>query len=345
MAASILSDKKFLLLLGMWWLAVMLMQFLILRELKVDDYHSAVDAAVSIVLLAALCFALSNNMRFYLPGKEKFWYILISSLLLCFIWMILTMIVFRFVFGNDSPYISFFKETVWVRYGGGFLMAGSITMLSLLLYNSQEQKEMQSRHNEAEKLAREAELFKLRQQLQPHFLFNSLNSISALTINDPEKARQMVQQLSEFLRGMLRRDDDKEIPLKNELRYISLYLEIEKVRFGNRLKTEIDCPDNALEKLLPPMILQPVVENAIKFGLYDTTGEVLIKIVVSFSEGYLRISVQNPFDPETNTPLAGTGFGLSSIARRLYLLFSRTDLIRTYSREAIFFTEISIPQL
>lgn len=342
---NVVADKKFLVFIGVWWILVMVMQFLILSALKVDYYFAAVDSIVSIVLLALLCFGLSNNMKYYLPRSEKFWYIIISGVLLCFIWLILVLIAFKIIFGAGDPYIDFLRSSMWVRYGTGFLMSGCVTMFSLLLYNRQEQKEMQAMRNEAERLTKEAELFKLRQQLQPHFLFNSLNSISSLTMSDPQKARQMIQQLSEFLRGMLHKDDDKEISLKNELRYIGLYLEIEKVRFGNRLKTEIICPEEAEDKLLPPLIIQPVVENAIKFGLYDTRGEVLIKISVSISGQYLSITVQNPFDPDTNISAAGTGFGLSSITRRLYLLFWRNDLIKTYAQSGIFFTEIMIPQL
>src|SRR5690606_35869240 len=117
-------------------------------------------------------------------------------------------------------------------------------------------------------LLRSAELAKLRQQLQPHFLFNSLNSISALAGSKPEEARKMVHQLSEFLRGTLHKDEQTLVPFSDELRHLQLYLDIEKVRFGNRLKTEIDTHETCLNLKLPSLILQPVVENAIKFGLY-----------------------------------------------------------------------------
>ena len=127
-------------------------------------------------------------------------------------------------------------------------------------------------------MAKDAELYKLRQQLQPHFLFNSLNSISALTGSQPEKARHMINQLSEFLRGTLKKDEKQWNTLEEEMQYLELYLEIEKVRFGYRLQTNILCEEEALKLELPAMLLQPVVENAIKFGLYDTTGEVLIKV-------------------------------------------------------------------
>ena len=96
---------------------------------------------------------------------------------------------------------------------------------------------------------------------------------------------------------------------------------------------------------LPSLLLQPVVENAIKFGLYDTTGEVLIKLEATKENNYLKVMVQNPYDPETSQPLKGTGFGLSSIQRRLFLLFARQDLLKTQKDETNFITTILIPQI
>jgi len=92
------------------------------------------------------------------------------------------------------------------------------------------------------------------------------------------------------------------------------------------------------------MLLQPVVENAIKFGLYDTTGEVMISIRATKQDNYLEVTVQNPFDPETSQPLKGTGFGLASIQRRLFLLFARHDLLKTQKENDHFITTILIPQ-
>jgi LytS/YehU family sensor histidine kinase len=220
-----------------------------------------------------------------------------------------------------------------------------MSMISLLWFTQEEQAEMEARKTEAERLSKEAELFKLRQQLQPHFLFNSLNSISALTGSQPEKARHMIQQLSDFLRGTLRRDEQQWSSLKEELEYLQLYLEIEKVRFGYRLQTNIECAEDAMQLKLPSLLLQPVVENAIKFGLYDTVGEVTISIFAAKKNEQLEIRVENPFDPETALPLTGTGFGLASIQRRLFLLFARHDLLQTTKTSDHFITTITIPQL
>jgi two-component system, LytTR family, sensor kinase len=237
------------------------------------------------------------------------------------------------------------NQSLLIKFGIAFLLNGCMAMISMLWYTQQEQKEMDARKADAEKLAREAELFKLRQQLQPHFLFNSLNSISALTGTQPEKARHMIQQLSDFLRGTLRKEEHQWSTLKEELEYLQLYLDIEKVRFGYRLQTNIECEESALQMKLPSLLLQPIVENAIKFGLYDTVGEVMIGITAKNKNEALEVIVANPFDPETAQPLQGTGFGLASIKRRLFLLFARHDLLKTSTNENQFKTTIEIPQI
>lgn len=248
------------------------------------------------------------------------------------------------IFKEGDRYFSIIHNSWSIRFGAGFLLISSMSMFSLLWYSQQEQKESDGRKRETEKLAKEAELFKLRRQLQPHFLFNSLNSISALIGYDPEKARYMIHQLSDFLRGTLKNDEQQWNTLEEELKYLQLYLDIEKVRFGHRLKTEIIYKDEILALKIPALLLQPVVENAIKFGLYDTTGEVLIKIEATMGQNNLHIMVQNPFDPETSQPLKGTGFGLSSIQRRLFLLFARSDLLSTKKDHELYITTIIVPQ-
>jgi LytS/YehU family sensor histidine kinase len=154
----------------------------------------------------------------------------------------------------------------------------------------------------------------------------------------------MIQQLSDFLRGTLKKEENSWTTLGEELQHLQLYLEIEKVRFGHRLNTEIVSDEASSNLQLPHMLLQPLVENAIKFGLYDTTAPVTIGIETKKVDNYLEVSVENPFDPETSSPKKGTGFGLSSVQRRLYLLFARNDLLTTTADNNIFTTVIKIPQ-
>ncbi|MEO6849200.1 MAG: histidine kinase, partial [Mucilaginibacter sp.] len=161
----------------------------------------------------------------------------------------------------------------------------------------------------------------------------------------PDEARRMIHQLSDFLRGTLKKDDRQLVNLTEELAHLQLYLDIEKVRFGHRLKTEISCDERCETAVLPPMILQPIVENAIKFGLYDTTETVTVSIRAEIEDNYLHLMVQNPYDPKTARPRKGTGFGLSGVQRRLDLLFARTDLVETHADDNIFTTIIKIPQI
>ena len=345
MKKSILSNKPILLFFEAWWIVWALMQFIILHELKIDLTFSAIDSIVGTVGLALICFFISNNMRYYLPRREKYWYILIVSAVGSSVWILLHKGIFGLILNENDPYMVMITDTWRIRFVAGFLLISSMSMFSLLWYSQEEQKEINDRKIEIEKLNKEAELFKLRQQLQPHFLFNSLNSISALTVSNPEKAREMVHQLSEFLRGTLKKDEQQWNTLEEELEHLELYLEIEKVRFGNRLKTVILCSEEVKQLKLPALLLQPVVENAIKFGLYDTTGEVLIKLEATSIDNNLKIVVQNPFDPETAQPSKGAGFGLSSIQRRLFLLFARNDLLKTKKEDQHFITAIIIPQI
>jgi LytS/YehU family sensor histidine kinase len=241
-------------------------------------------------------------------------------------------------------YTEFFSQSVPVRLVIGFLIIECTALISVLWYTLQDQHEIEKRKSETDKLSKEAELFKLRQQLQPHFLFNSLNSINALIGSQPQQARTMIQQLSDFLRGTLKKEEHQWTTLDEELKHLQLYLDIEKVRFGHRLSTQIDNETASHNIALPAMLLQPVVENAIKFGLYDTTENITISIEAKTEDGNLLLQVKNPFDPETSSPKKGTGFGLNSVQRRLYLLFARTDLLKTETKDHLFITTIKVPQ-
>jgi two-component system LytT family sensor kinase len=345
MQSSLSSNTNFKIAFGAWWFSWAELHFIVLSNFDFPFLQAIADSLISNVILAGMCLLISMNMKYYLPRKERFWYILVISFALSLVWLLVTHVILMFLFLNDKAYINMLNNSSMLRYSVAFLMLGCMASLSLLFYAQQEQKEMDKRKAEAEKLAKDAELFKLRQQLQPHFLFNSLNSISALTGTQPEKARHMIQQLSDFLRGTLRKEDNQWSTLKEELEYLQLYLDIEKVRFGYRLQTKIECEEEALQMKLPSLLLQPVVENAIKFGLYDTVGEVLITITGTTRDNTLQVTVTNPFDPETAQPLQGTGFGLASIKRRLFLLFLRHDLLITSTRDDQFIITIEIPQL
>lgn len=302
------------------------------------------DSVVSNVFIGIGCILMTNNLRFYLPEKYRYAILLVWSIALSAFMSIASYWALRGILPKEQDYIRMLDNSSTIRFWITVLIISWVAIVSVLWYRQQENAEAEKRKSAAEKLSKEAELYKLRQQLQPHFLFNSLNSISALAGSQPELARKMIHQLSEFLRGTLRKEEHQWVTLADELQHLSLYLEIEKVRFGHRLDTQITSDNNAGLLKLPPMLLQPLVENAIKFGLYDTTGSITVKITATAEEDHLLIEVQNPFDPETSSPRQGTGFGLSSVQRRLYLLFARNDLLVTKAQQNLFITTVKIPQ-
>lgn len=306
--------------------------------------QSFLDSIVSGLVFTLSSFIITNALRFYQPNKEKYSYILIWVLLLTLLSTYLSMVLINWLFPVDFAYISFVKASLPLRFLAAFFLIGSTAIFNVLWNTQKHRNEFEKRKSDAEKLAREAELFNLRQQLQPHFLFNSLNSIVALIGSKPQQAKEMVFQLSDFLRGTLRNDNEQLIPLKDELEHLELYLEIEKIRFGHRLEVLVDVQKEAMDMTLPAMIIQPLLENAIKYGLYDTTDDISIQIQSEISAQFLELKIKNPYDPNSSPPKSGSGFGLRSVKRRLFLLYGRTDLLHTIAENGIFTALIKIPQ-
>lgn len=345
MATSLLHTNKVRIVFLTCWIIWAVLQAAILWWMGFEWETSFTDSAVTNTMLMAASALISNNLQFYQPEKGKYSYVVVWCVLLAVIWLIASQYIMSYIGPQEADYGDLFYKSLPVRFSFGFLIIGWVALLSIIFYTRQDQQEAELRKADAEKLSREAELYKLRQQLQPHFLFNSLNSISALVGRKPEEARKMVHQLSDFLRGTLKKEENEWVTLAEELQHLQLYLDIEQVRFGHRLTTEIEQEDSCGELKLPAMLLQPLVENAIKFGLYDTTGMVTITITAACIDGYLVLIIKNPYDPNTANPRRGTGFGLSGVKRRLYLLFARHDLLETSGEKNIFTTSVKIPQV
>ncbi len=338
------SLKKFLPVYIGWWLLWALVQSIILHRLSLSWEVALKDSLATSLLLGLCCYVAITLYHYYQPGKNNRVYRLFFALIISLVFCSALNWLLKLWFEGDTVYQSFLAASMPLRFVIAFLMLAFLTVLNWLWNSILEQKASEKRNNEAEQLAKDAELATLRQQLQPHFLFNSLNSISALAGSKPNEARKMIQQLSDFLRGTLKKDEQKTVPLNEELEHLKLYLEIEKVRFGHRLQIEINASETSLSAFLPPLLLQPIVENAIKFGLYDTIGELTISISTQVENSWLNVEVKNPFDQETQKSNQGTGFGLNSIQRRLFLLYSRNDLLYTDKKENQFITKLKIPQ-
>lgn len=318
--------------------------YLIDYSLTVNWQISVIDSLVSNGLLAAGCIVLSNMLGYYQPKRERILFIMLLTAILTAVVVFLAQTALDYLFPSEKSYQAFLDFSMPFRILIAFLCLAWCALANILWYRLEEQSASQGRLLAAQNLAKEAELNKLRHQLQPHFLFNSLNSVYALTIVNPTEAGTMITKLAAFLRGTLKRDDEVWVNVGEEMEYIQLYLDIEKVRFSHRLNIDVQIDEDTLGLCLPGTLLQPIVENAIKFGLYNTSIAITITIRVKLENNALTICVANPYDPEMKAS-KGTGFGLSAIRRRLYLLFADSNLLQTESQNNnLYITTLKIPQ-
>jgi two-component system, LytTR family, sensor kinase len=343
MIKSLSGKVKIVFIYLVWWCVWVADQALVLHQTGFDWPTAFTDAFVTQGVVALAGYIINTSMHSYQPSARNSIYVIVWSMALAALCVLLQRWLLAQLF-NDQAYLVFIENTLVVRGAFAWLMIMMIAVLTWFWVYVNEKQETEKRKQDSERLAREAELSSLRLQLQPHFLFNSLNSISALIGTQPEQARKMIHQLSDFLRGTVRKEEGQLVSLKEELDNLQLYLEIEKVRFGHRLVTVMHNDERSLIMKIPPLLLQPVVENAIKFGLYDNVGEVEISIRATTANDTLLLEIKNPFDPMTSQPRKGAGFGLSSIQRRLYLLYAQNDLLHTHQENNIFITTIKIPQ-
>jgi sensor histidine kinase YesM len=215
-------------------------------------------------------------------------------------------------------------------------------VLHYLLLSLESSKEAETREQEALTLARESELKALKAQINPHFLFNSLNSISALATVDGKRARDMCIKLSEFLRTTLKLGERQSITLADELSLAKAYLEVEQVRFGARLRVEIDASSACDHCVVPSLLLQPLVENAVKHGIAGLVEGGAIRIVAQCGQGLLRVEIENEFDPESPAS-SRHGLGLRNVRDRLRALYENRARVDTSSANNSFVVEIELP--
>jgi two-component system sensor histidine kinase AlgZ len=196
---------------------------------------------------------------------------------------------------------------------------------------------------EGQVLSREAELRSLRAQIDPHFLFNSLHSISALTAANPEGARRMCLLLAEFFRESLQLGAQEQIPLARELLLAEKYLEIEQVRYGDRLKVEVNGT-GAGECLVPSLLLQPIVENAVTHGIAHMLDGGTVRVTADRTPSRLHVRVESPCDPD-RPRRKGAGVGLANVRSRLHALHGADASVDAIEENERWQVDIRMPAL
>jgi two-component system sensor histidine kinase AlgZ len=243
---------------------------------------------------------------------------------------------------NLNVHPKMFLDQPWTLFAVGVLLFGLSIAFHYALIASLEAQHSESQMLESKLLVRDAELKALRAQLNPHFLFNSLNSVSALTASDPGGARHMCLLLADFLRDTLRLGSAQRITVREEFTVLQRYLAIEQVRLGSRLSVDCDASDQAFEETIPALLLQPLVENAVVHGIAHRLEGGTVSIHAEIRSSTLFIEIANPAD--TDRPRGqGNGFGMNLVRQRLQAYYGASYAFAATETDGIYRVDIHLP--
>jgi hypothetical protein len=349
MKHPVLSNRVRLIVWWLVWLFLALGQSLLFYYAYGSFTNIGIlDSVLSLLIYSGIALSLWYPFSFFNTGEKKIT-TLISNLvasgaITITLWVVITRFIVLLILPEPNNYPAYWEATFPYRIGTGVFIYGIIILSYYLFISLSNLSEKNAKEARLESLVKETELKMLRSQINPHFLFNSLNSISSLTVTDPEKARTMVVKLSEFMRYSLSGKDEQPVSLRSELENLRLYLDIEKVRFGDKLTTEENIGDDCFEVKIPVMLLQPLYENAVKHGVYESTKSVRIYTLAVITNGYLEITISNNYDQD-QLPVKGrgTGTGLQNVSRRLELYYGKKGSFKTTMENGIYTVRIYIP--
>lgn len=339
------SPKNFLLyLLFCGGLAVLYVN-LIIFDSRLDSSVALIDVLAFNLLLTGIGINYWFAAKYLSIENTQVPKIIFSHLLggvfVTLFWLIIGYFISFSLVNDQSSYSTFFFATLKLRVIVGLLHYFLLTAFYyIVIYYSSFQEKL-VKETELRNLVTEAELRSLKFQINPHFIFNALNSMSALTEIDPKRAKQMIIKLADFLRYTLANNDRQKNSLAEELKNIKLYLDIEKIRFEDKFEFVEEIDEACKNTEIPSMILQPLFENAIKHAVYETLDKVIIKLTCKLIEGFLKISLSNNFEGESHKK--GAGVGLKNIRERLALIYHQDNLLEVKKENGTFTVNIFIP--
>ena len=347
MKHPVLANRVRLIVWWLVWLSLATGQFLLFYFAYGSFTKIGIlDSIVSLIIYSGITISLWYPFNFFNPGEIR-GTTLISNLVLSgaisiTLWVVITKFIMQLVLPEQNNYQAYWDATFPYRIGTGVFIYGLVILSYFLFVSLSNLSEKNAKEARLESLVKETELKMLRSQINPHFLFNSLNSISSLTITNPEKARDMIVKLSEFMRYALSRKDEQPVSLQNELENLRLYLDIEKIRFGDKLTTEEIIENDCLDFKIPVLMLQPLYENAVKHGVYESTESVNIITQAKIIDGFIEITISNNYYPAASLR-RGTGTGLLNVTRRLELFYGNKASIKTLKENGIYTVNLYIP--
>jgi signal transduction histidine kinase len=340
-----ITNPRLTIYYGLFWFVAAIAMVFIFTFSNGVDFNIALVEVTSFVLIYALLggsvwyvikfTTLENNSTYRILFAH-----LIAASFIVFIWMYLGVVIIKLLHPEAEELM---KRGMVNRIFGGYMMYLIFVIFFYAVNYYYSFKEKVKNEGKLLSLVKEAELHALKSQINPHFLFNSLNSISSLTMSDPARAQEMVINLSQLMRYSLKHDQKEKVLFEQELENNKLYLHIEKVRFGSKLNPVFEIDKDCLKAEIPNMILQPLYENAIKYGVYEATEPVEIKTIAKCNSEFLQITISNPYDSSVQSK-KGEGIGLRNIRDRLQVIFGNPYLIKMEDNKKEFTVTLTIPQ-
>ena len=279
-------------------------------------------AAVYVYALALLLIPVRRWSLRLLDSARPIWQQLLAHIAIgvgvVAVWQASHVLFHRLVIGPDF-WAVVYADSWLFQLLSSFTIYGATAGITIAAQAVARERDRVRREHELEVAARDAELVALKAQFQPHFVLNALNSLLALIDRDPALARTMVVRLADLMKSVFDRVDVELVPLERELDLVRAYLDVERIRLGSRLSVAFDVDDAARGVLVPPFLLQPVVENAVKHGVAPFAGPGRVEIEALISNQRLRVVVrdQSARPGQPVAPAIGTGRGLQITRRRL----------------------------
>ena len=347
MLNPIVSNRKNFLIYLLSMGFILLTHFLILNLFF--DFSliiSIVDAAIYSSMISIFGVGIWYIVRYLSISEQKYHLILADHLvtggIVVLLWLFAGYYALSYLFNLEAEYSRFLDESLPWRFVYLIMIYALLVMVYYLINYYKQLHEKQMQEVELKQTIQQSELNMLKSQINPHFLFNSLNSIHSLIMTDTDKASDMLMELSEFLRYTVRKNQDEQVSLKDEMENIEKYLDIEKIRFGSRLVIEEEINEACLKIKIPNLILQPVYENAIKHGVNESTDAVTITTKCEPVDSMLKITIGNNYAPGS-VARKGKGVGLDNIRKRLKLHYKRADLLEIDKSSFYFTVTFKIP--
>lgn len=347
MSHPLFLKKSNLLFYAAIWLLIAIFHFLILQyQFNLAFAAAFLDSLVSNALYAGMALSFWYPCRYISLEQKSIFHIFfnhaIAAAIAALIWLGAIYLGLVRLAAAGEEYRQFFQRSFpWRLFIGALFYFVTVAFYYLLIYYQNFQEKL-TREAELKSLVKEAELKTLKFQINPHFIFNSLNSVNSLILTDPPAASRMTVKLSEFLRATLSGNEKLLRTLEEELATARLYLDIEKIRFGEKIIYREEVAEECRKTLLPAMLLQPLLENAVKHGVYESLEPVTIKLFCGAERDFLAITMENNYESAA-TASKGEGIGLKNIRSRLEMMYSRGNLLQVEKEGSIFRVKVYIP--